>query len=244
VVTPETLVTCPGELVFDGFPVSCSNVEQGVGTYPFSQAYTYSVNAIFADTAVKLGWARLNDTARRFSFDGQVEFVLDTSMSQIRGDASEPTEPLLASTGFGQGELLATPLQMALVAAAVANEGVLMKPLLGLSSGPDGGAAERLEEPNGRRVIDETVAAQMEDMMVSVVDAGQAPGAEIDGVRVAGKTGTAETGVEGQTHAWFISFAPADDPVIAVAVLVEFGGQGSRVAAPIAGEVMREALAQ
>ncbi|MEX1103067.1 MAG: penicillin-binding transpeptidase domain-containing protein, partial [Dehalococcoidia bacterium] len=100
-----------------------------------------------------------------------------------------------------------------------------------------------LESPGSHRVMNEDVAAIMRDFMVSVVDASQANGVQIPGVKVGGKTGTAESGQD-TSHAWFIAFAPADDPVIAVAVVVENGGQGGVVASPIAGTVIRAALAR
>jgi peptidoglycan glycosyltransferase len=239
---PDTLVTCPGELVFDGFPISCANTPQGVGTYPFIHAFAYSVNAIFGQVAVDLGWARLGQTARRFGFESALPFTLDTSVTQLRGRDVDPNVPLLASTGFGQGELLATPLQMAVVAAAIANNGVQVRPFLGLSAGRDGGQGQALETPATFRVLSEEVAREMQSFMEAVISEGQANAATVPGVQVAGKTGTAETGVPGQTHAWFIGYAPAENPVVAVAVIVEDGGFGSREAAPIAGAVFRAAL--
>lgn len=241
VMTPETMVECPGELVFDGFPVSCRNVPQGVGRYTFKDAFTYSVNAIFAQVGVKLGWSRLLETASRFGFGSAIPFALETGPSQVVSPNAERTVPLLASTAFGQGELLVTPLQMALIAATIANDGVQMRPIIGLGAFDGDRLAERLETPSGRRVLSKEVAATMRDFMVSVVDHGQANGVAIPGVAVGGKTGTAESG-SGTSHAWFIAFAPAEDPKIAVAVVVENGGQGGVVASPIAGQIIRAAL--
>jgi peptidoglycan glycosyltransferase len=241
VIGPDTTVECPGELVFDGFAVSCSNVPQGVGEYPFRDAYTFSVNAIFAEVGVELGWERLRDTAREFGFGAAIDFALDTTPSQLTSPGEPETVPLLASTAFGQGQLLATPLQMALVAATIANDGMQMRPIIGLAAFNGDQLVEQLESPSGRRVLDSEVAAQVREFMVAVIANGQAGGVAIEGVRVAGKTGTAESGT-GTSHAWFIAFAPADDPQVAVAVVVENGGQGGSVAAPIAGQVIRSAL--
>ncbi|MGI8424547.1 MAG: peptidoglycan D,D-transpeptidase FtsI family protein [Chloroflexota bacterium] len=241
VVAPETSVTCPGQIVIDGFPVSCQNVPQGVGTYPFADAFAFSVNAIFAQVGVKLGWAPLLETAERLGFGSALDFTVETAPTQVVGDGSELTRVLLASTAFGQGELLATPLQMAVVAAAIANGGVLVPPHLGLGAVRGGKTLFSLESGHGRRVISERVAKQLRDLMVAVVAKGQASGVNIPGVKVAGKTGTAESGT-GTSHAWFIAFAPAEAPTIAVAVLVENGGQGGVVASPIAGALMRAAL--
>lgn len=243
VITPETIVECPGEIVIDGFPISCRNVPQGVGTYPFRDAYTFSVNAIFAEVGVKTGWERLLRTARAFGFERQLEFTLETAPSQVYAPGSELSRVLLASTAFGQGELLATPLQMAVVAAVIANDGQLARPRLTLGAFEDGSLVRELESRQTTRVIDQSLARTMRDFMVSVVDNGQASGVTIPGVKVGGKTGTAEAG-DGTSHAWFIGFAPAEDPRVAVAVIVENAGQGGVVASPIAGAVIRAVLAR
>lgn len=243
VARPDTMVECEDEIVIDGFPVSCRNTAQGEGRYPFKHAFTHSVNAIFADLGVKLGWTGLTDIARRYGFDSQPDFTLETAPSQIHAPDSEATKTLLASTAFGQGELLATPLQMAIVAAVIANDGVLARPHIGLEERSDDVSLGALEATGSRRVIDATLAATMRDFMVSVVQAGQANGVSFPGITVGGKTGTAEAG-DGTSHAWFIAFAPAQDPRIAVAVVVENGGQGGVVASPIAGQVIQAALAQ
>jgi peptidoglycan glycosyltransferase len=235
VMTPETSVTCPGEIVIEGFPISCQNTAGGVGTYPFKEAFWRSVNAIFGEVGVELGWDRLEDTARRFGFEEPLPFTLDTAAAELTRAGTPRTRALLASTAFGQGELLATPLQMAVVAAAIGNGGVLVEPRLGLPAAGEG--------PLGsRRVVAADIAATLRDFMIAVVTNKQASGVDITGVKVGGKTGTAETGNPGVSHAWFIAFAPAEDPVVAVAVIVEEGGRGGEVAAPIAGQVIRTAL--
>jgi peptidoglycan glycosyltransferase len=241
VITPDTTVTCPGEIVIDGFPISCNNVAQGTGTYPFRNAFAYSVNAIFGQVGVSLGWDRLTATAEKFGFGSALPFTIDTAPTQLHAPGSKLTNPLLASTAFGQGELLATPLQMAVVAATIANEGMLASPHLGYEALDGTSIVEKLDQPSSRRVLDSGVAHTLRDLMVAVVDDGQAAGVAIPGVKVAGKTGTAETG-QGTSHAWFIAFAPAEKPVIAVAVIVENGGRGGEVASPIAGQILRAAL--
>ncbi len=241
VITPETIVECGDEKVFDGFPVSCRNVPQGEGRYPFKDAYTFSVNAIFAEVGVATGWLRLLETAGKLGFGSAPDFTTETAPSRVTLDDSDLSVPLLASTGFGQGELQATPLQMALVAAAIANGGVIVEPHLGLAAFDGDRQVATLESPSSRRVMSEEVAATMREFMVSVVDNVQANGVQIPGVKVGGKTGTAEGG-QGTSHAWFLAFAPAENPTIAVAVVVENGGQGGVVASPIAGAVIRAAL--
>ncbi len=130
---------------------------------------------------------------------------------------------------------------MAVVAATVANGGVLDQPHLGLDTVKDGQQVRALEGSSERRILGADIAATLRELMVAVVDKGQANGVSIPGMKVAGKTGTAESG-HGTSHAWFIGFAPAVNPAIVVAVIVEDGGQGGVVASPVAGTVMRAAL--
>jgi peptidoglycan glycosyltransferase len=147
----------------------------------------------------------------------------------------------LASAAFGQGETFVTPLQMALVAATVANGGELMRPrLVTALTGKDG---TRSVEPDSiRRVIGQAEADAITAAMFEAVegDLGRqfTPGAKVPGVPTAGKSGTAELGGSGEPHSWFIGFAPANDPQIAIAVLVERGGRGGERAAPLAGALM------
>ncbi len=215
---------------------------EGEGTYPFSDAYAYSVNAMFAEVGTMVGWLGLRDIAIRWGFGGTPDFALEAAPSQLFAPGSEQSEVLLAVTSFGQGELLVTPLQMALVAATVANGGEMPTPRIGLEALGGDGSSTAIDGSSSVRVISEDVATELVAMMASVVEFGQAAGVQLPGISVAGKTGTAETGT-GTSHAWFIAFAPVDDPRVAVAVIVEDGGQGSTVAAPIAGQVIAAAVA-
>src|SRR5690606_26076911 len=103
---------------------------------------------------VELGWSRLIETASKFGFGGALDFTLDTAPTQVHSPDSDLSLPLLASTAFGQGELLATPLQMAVVAATIANDGVLMRPHLGLAAYDGSRKVADIEQPSGRRVLD------------------------------------------------------------------------------------------
>lgn len=244
VIAPDTVVTCKEQVVIDGFPIRCDNVSQGPGTYPFKSAFTFSVNAIFAEQGVKLGWDNLLATAQKFGFGRSLPFTLPTAETQLTTPGDKLTKTLLASTAFGQGQILATPLQMAVVAAAVANDGVVVQPHLGLSALKAGEPVQSLAENSEIRVMSSQVSKTMRDFMVSVIDNSQAAGVAIQGVKIGGKTGTAELADDGTSHAWFIAFAPAENPVIAVAVVVERGGRGGEVASPIAGQVIKAALAR
>jgi peptidoglycan glycosyltransferase len=145
---------------------------------------------------------------------------------------------------IGQERLAVTPLQMATVAATIANGGTMQRPyLVSRVRDRSGDIVRQGRSETVRRVTSPDVAAAVSAMMRNVVREGTGTAAALAGLEVAGKTGTAESGVAGRNQAWFIGFAPADDPVVAVAVLVEdTSGTGGGVAAPIAGEVMRAAV--
>lgn len=139
----------------------------------------------------------------------------------------------LAQMSIGQGQMLATPAHMALIAAAVANEGVAMRPRLVVTDRPG---------PLARFMPDAT-AATLAKLMRKVVTEGTAKGIDDKELPIAGKTGTAQS-KGGEAHSWFVGFAPADNPALAFAVMVEEGGNGSTRAAPIARDLMRLAKAQ
>ena len=153
-------------------------------------------------------------------------------------------------SSIGQFDVRATPMQMAMVAAAIANRGRLMTPyLVDTARSSDLSVIEKSTPTQYSRPLTTEEAAALTQMMVSVVQNGTGQAAQIPGVTVAGKTGTAQTGLDTAPHAWFVGFAPAENPVVAVAVIVENGGSlgseatGGKVAAPIAKAVMAKAIA-
>jgi peptidoglycan glycosyltransferase len=143
-----------------------------------------------------------------------------------------------------------TPLQMAMVAAGIANHGTVMKPyLVNKIVGPEGDEIQNAQPEQLDEAVTPDVAAKLTQMMTAVVQRGTGTPAQIPGVTVAGKTGTAETSPGKPSHAWFVSFAPAEDPKVAVAVFVESGSAGNDatggvVAAPVARDVMQAVLQQ
>jgi peptidoglycan glycosyltransferase len=149
---------------------------------------------------------------------------------------------ILAQLGFGQADLLVTPIRMALVAATIADAGRTPRPFLVRSiAGSETRLAtqpEQLAQPIGT-----DTAREVRDLMVAVVSRGTGTSAALPGITVAGKTGTA-TNPHGLAHSWFVAFAPADAPRVVVAVIVENAGYGAAVAAPIARDVLRVALAR
>lgn len=160
----------------------------------------------------------------------------------------DQNQPLFAFAGIGQGDVATTPLEMALIAAGIANGGVIMQPHVAAAiRDAKGDLVRRIENKEWHTAVSPTTAQAVNGMMVSVVERGTGTAARIEGLTVAGKTGTAQAPND-QTHAWFICFAPAEAPQIAVAVIVEGGGSagneatGGRVAAPIAARLLRVAL--
>ena len=184
------------------------------------------------------------DTAEEFGFNETIPFDVGTEASTFP-EEGEDRKPFRAYAAIGQGDVAATPLQMAMVAAGVANGGEVMKPYLVQQILDPGGASVRETDPETLGTpMSSSTARILTEMMEAVVETGTGTSAQIPGVRVAGKTGTAQTVEGANPHTWFISFAPANDPEIAIAVIVENGGSfgseatGGAVAAPIAKAVM------
>lgn len=240
---PNATFKCPSGYVVQGFVIVCKNVPAGVPQYDFAHAYAWSVNANFAEIAVTLGAPTLVDYARRFGFDRTIPFDIPLATSRVINPGNSFNDVLLASTGFGQGQLSVTPMEMALVVAAIANNGVLMQPyLVEQVRSPDGSVLMQHQPKALDQAVSAQTAAAVRGFMVTDVREGFGQAAAIPGVEVGGKTGTAEIAQGDVTHAWFTSIAPASDTQIAVAVIVENAGQGSAVAAPIAQAVMRAVL--
>ncbi len=227
---------------FAGFPVRCDNNPPGETTFDIAHAYAWSCNLTFARLAVKLGEALYRRYAEAFGLGEAPPFPLPVAAGSLSSQASlDPPE--LASAGFGQGEILVTPLQMALVAAAAAGDGSLPVPYL-LEDVP-GVRWNRIADERGtwKRALSPDAAGKLRRAMVTSAEDGWARTArDAAGRAIGGKTGTAQLGGEAEPHAWFIGFAPAEDPQVAVAVLVAHGGEGSRVAAPIGGRVLARAV--
>jgi peptidoglycan glycosyltransferase len=209
-------------------------------------ALEVSCNTPFAMLAVELGDDALRRQAEAFGFGRELEVPLPVTPSIFPAD---PDPAQTAMSAIGQFDVRATPLQMAMVSAAVANRGELMRPhLVHRTRGPDLEVLSETRPDVLSTPLSPGNAAQLSDMMVNVVSNGTGRPARIPGVAVAGKTGTAQTSPGQPPHAWFTAFAPADDPQVAVAVVVESGGDlageatGSRVAAPIARAMIQAVL--
>lgn len=230
-----------GSTVIDGMTFTNAGNREN-GEIDLQQAFTVSSNVYFAELSQELGASTLIDKARDAGVTQSFPFDLPRSVSRIGDGGMGKTE--LSATGIGQGKLLVSPLQMAMVAAGVANKGDIMQPYVVKAVEEVDGKVLRSEKPDVLyRMMAPETAARLTEMMVRVVEEGTGTRAQISNVKVAGKTGTAqnERSSEGASadHAWFVGFAPADDPQIAVAVLLEYRGEGGgRAAAPVAARVM------
>lgn len=239
-LTPDKVYDGPAVLRVYGGRVT-NFADQEFGEMRFARAFAVSCNTIFAQVGLELGDERFVSTAQDFGVGRWVPFDVPTYASRIE----QPADKLdLAWTAVGQGRTLVTPLEMALVGAGIANRGRINEPHLVDKIRDYRGAIARKTAPRlWQEPIDAAVASQVRQLMVGVVEDGSGGRAKIDGVAVAGKTGTAEPADKKRTHAWFVGFAPADAPQIVVAVIVEHGGVGGRDAAPLAKDVMEKALA-
>jgi len=211
-----------------------------------AEALRISCNSAFGQLGIDLGGDALREQAVRFGYEDTLSIPLTVTPSRFPEGLNAPQS---AQSAVGQFDVRVTPLQVAMTSAAVANDGVLMQPqLVRTVRGPDLQVVEQVEPEVLGDPISAVTADTLTAMMVDVVANGTGASAQISGVQVAGKTGTAQTGNEQSPHAWFTSFAPADDPQVAVAVVVENGGSagsetsGGRVAAPIARAVMEAVL--
>lgn len=254
-------ISCPNEFFTEaGAPPVVNAVRDGLegiirqhGEPRLESVYAYSCNTAFAQYALRLGSDRFMNIAERFDF-----YRPQNAPGRYQGFTDLPTAPsllfvqpgflqsapALADTGYGQGQMLVTPLQMAMVAAAIGNDGNMMHPYL----------VERITDPNAnelmrqsprriRQTMTSDVARIMRQNLRAGVSYGFGAAADaVPGVEVGGKSGTAEYGNEGRTHAWFIAIAPYQEPRFAVAVMVEGGGEGSSVGAQLAGQVLAAAF--
>ena len=242
--TPQTAVPAPDVLTLPGTETTLKNFGDsscnGGADQALIDALTISCNTAFAQLGIDLGLDRVQEMAEAFGMDGD-DFTMPldvegSSMGEIENDAQ------LGQSSIGQFNVAMTPMQAAMIAAAVANDGTLMRPyLIDSVQAPDLSVIDQTEPDELGEPISSDVADQLTEMMTSVVDNGSGRRARVNGVQVAGKTGTAQN--SGPDHNWFIGFAPADDPTIAVAVFVaNGGGTGGDTSAPIAKQVIEAHL--
>ncbi|MGN6372908.1 MAG: peptidoglycan D,D-transpeptidase FtsI family protein [Solirubrobacteraceae bacterium] len=249
--TPESLVSGRNNVPISGVPLK-NDSNESFGEITLKEGLAKSVNTVYAQVAERLGKATLARYMGRFGFGKKPQLDYPSTEMSSSGPylgqrLLSPLDPRvdLGRMGIGQDKLSVTPLQMAEVAATVANGGTLMKPhLTDEIVEPDGQVVERVKPEVQSVVMKPSTAAAVTGMMEAVVNEGTGTSAQIPGVQVAGKTGTAETQL-GQSinNAWFIAFAPASNPSVAVAVeLSHVPGFGGAFAAPVAKQVIEALL--
>jgi peptidoglycan glycosyltransferase len=252
--TPDSSFNDPGYCIAYGKRVNNFDTSSPFGTISLAAALQYSVNSVFCNIGQKLGARRILATAKRFGFYERppLETPADERLPSglyRRGAPWFPERDSEVDAGrmaFGQERLLVTPLQMAMVAGAIGNAGILMRPY----------AVEKVVSPNGKtldrtrpervgRAASPVAARDIGEMMVRAVQGGTGTAAQLAGLRVGGKTGTAETGVAGRNTTWFIAFAgpEGERPHVAIAVVLQNqSATGGATAAPIARSVMQALL--
>ncbi|HYO19467.1 MAG TPA: penicillin-binding transpeptidase domain-containing protein [Dermatophilaceae bacterium] len=213
-----------------------------------THALEISCNTAFGWLGMDLGGDALRAQAAKFGFGDALRVPMRVTASQV---PAELNAAQTAQAAIGQYDVRVTPLQMAMVSAGIANKGIVMSPYLVKDTrNSDLDIIDQSKPEQLSQAISPDVAAALTRMMVNVVQSGTGTPAQIPGIQVAGKTGTAQHVEDGAPHAWFTAFAPADDPKIAVAVVIENGGDagseatGGKVAAPIARQVIEAVLKQ
>ncbi len=237
----DFIVDDEGSVVIDGKTFTNAG-NKAYGEIDMTAAMAYSSNVYFTRLTEVLDAKALVKTAEKAGLNDTLSFDLSVSKSKINESFKNITE--FAATTIGQGELLVTPLQMALICSGIANEGVIMKPYL-VKAVSDKNDVVLTTTTSGKAYTftDRVTAERIKEMMVEAVKTGTGRNAALSETVVAGKTGTAQNEKssqgEGYDHAWFIGFAPASDPEIAIAVIVENQSQdGGQIAAPIARKLI------
>lgn len=238
-VTERTEFDCPGSITVAGTTIADANGESH-GHVTLAQAFALSCKVTFVRVGLLIGAQAVLRTARAFGLGNPPLFDLPAAAGHL------PDPPIsvrgLAQISSGEGPLLVTPLQMALVAATIGNHGIMMEPfLVSQVREPDGRILETYAQRGSRDVLPAWLAAEVTRDLIDGVENGAGTAARIPGLQVAGAPGMAENS-RGPAHAWFVAFAPASRPSVAVAVLLEHAGAGGALAARIARQVLEAAL--
>lgn len=236
-----TTFNCDGYLKLASDYTLNENNNIAHGKVNLEEALAVSCNVTFGKLALELGRSGMANTFERYGFTKNTDEALGETLSHLP-EFRKLSDGDLAQTGIGQGSLLVTPLRMAMLASCFANNGVIMKPhLVKRVVTPNGTIIEEFHPQEWLSPVSAFTANEIKKMMINVINNGTGTAAKVQGITVAGKTGTAENS-SGAPHAWFIGFAPAENPEIAIAVIVENGGSGGQIAAPIARMIFQQAL--
>ncbi len=251
---PDSIIDGSSPREVSGVPLANSG-GQDFGPITLTDALTNSVNTVFAQVGEKIGRGTLVNYMERFGFNQDPPLDYPDSQMKASGVRGDKGQILGADDGFdvgrvaigqggSEGAILVSPLQMAMVAGAVGNRGELMQPRLTEKVvAKDGRLKDDVKPARQARVMSRESAGQLTEMMGNVVEEGTGTAAALSGIRVAGKTGTAEVDNATANQAWFIGFAPLDNPRMAIAVTIErTQGQGGTEAAPLAKQVLESLL--
>jgi len=237
-----------GKIVFNQNESLSNYNGEVLGNITFKQAFVHSSNVAFGTLGMELGNSKLKAMAEKYNFNKDTPADGVTIENSRFPSYNFYEKGNIAQSAIGQSEDLATPMEMALVASTVANDGVMMRPYMVSQVVKSNGETVKTISPASiRQVISTGTASTLKNFMRAVVTEGTGKGAAIPGIQVCGKTGTADhqdADMGSTPHAWFIGFAPYDNPQVAIAVIVEEGGQGGGVAARIAAQVMETALSK
>jgi peptidoglycan glycosyltransferase len=242
-VQPDTVLVDDGSLTVNGRVIPEFNrPDESRTDWTVTEGLAYSLNVVYAQIGLKLGSEPFSRAARAFGIGEQIPFELPVARGQVAGQDNGLDDPVaLADTAFGQGELLVTPLHMALVMCGIANGGRIPKPILvDAVLNPDGSVSSSAEPDVWRKPIDARTADTVLSMLYEGTSYGYASRAAISGLNVAGKTGTAESGREAP-HGWFIGSAGIDSPSVVVSVCLDYGGEGGGLALDIGRELLAAA---
>lgn len=228
---------CVGELTIGEHTVHCYN-ETAHGEEDFTKAFAKSCNGAFASIGADLGWSSLRSTAEDVLFNESLPISIPYYKSKFTLDKDSGT-PLTMQTAIGQGDTLTSPLHMAMITAAIANDGEIMKPLLVDSVKSNTGTVVKTIQPSvHKKVMTAEEAQTLNQVMQVVVTDGTATALNNQSYTVAGKTGTADHGdMLGAPHSWFIGFSDVEDPDIVVSIIAEESGTGSQIAVPMAKHI-------
>ena len=226
---------CQGSITVDDHTIQCYNGAVH-GQEDFYSAFAHSCNCAFADMGLGLGGGTLKSTAEDLLFNKALP-LNSYKTSRFTLDNDSPNA-LVMQTSIGQGNTLVSPMHMALITSAIANDGVLMKPtMIDKIVNNSGDTVRETEKTEYKRLMTRNEANILGKLMKNVVENGTASALNGRGYTVAGKTGSAEFDENGSSHSWFVGYSNVDDPDIAIAVIVENGGTGSEAAVPIAADV-------
>ncbi len=233
---------CKGKLHIGDYILHEAN-NQVHGKVNISQALKVSCNVTFGHIAMELGRSKIEKTFERYGLFRNMNLDLEESSARLP-NFKRITDGEVAQIGIGQSGLLVTPLQMAMMTSIFANDGILVKPfLVDEITSTNGELIHKTKPIVLNKPVTAEIAGEVKKMMEAVIDEGTGQAAKVAGVKIAGKTGTAEN-PHGKPHSWFIGFAPVQNPQYVIAMVLENAGSGGQVAAPIAARILQKALRQ